>query len=88
MKTTILIPARFASTRYPGKPLATLRQADGSSKTLIQMSWEAASLVKGVDEIYVATDDDRIADAALAFGAQVVMTSETCENGTARCADA
>jgi len=88
MKTVIFIPARYASTRYPAKPLATLRQKDGSDKTLIQMSWEAACTIQGVDAVYVATDDDRIADAARAFGANVVMTSETCENGTARCADA
>jgi len=86
--TVIFIPARYASTRFPGKPLAPLRQPDGTVKTLIQMSWEAAIQIKGVDAVYVATDDERIAEAALGFGAQVVMTSETCENGTARCADA
>nr|WP_242509449.1 manno-octulosonate cytidylyltransferase [Rhodovulum imhoffii] len=83
-----MIPARYASTRYPGKPLAELRQPDGSRKPLIQMSWEAACRVCGVDEVYVATDDARIADAAQRFGARVVMTAESCENGTARCADA
>ena len=88
MKTVLFIPARYASTRYPGKPLALLRQRDGTTKTLIQMSWEAACLVEGVDEVYVATDDDRIAEAAQAFGAAVVMTDPACENGTARCADA
>lgn len=88
MKTVIFIPARFASTRYPGKPLADLTLPDGSRKSLIQMSWEAATRVKGVDAIFVATDDARIATAAQAFGADVVMTAETCENGTARCADA
>ena len=88
MKTVIFIPARYASTRYPAKPLAMLRQPDGSQKSLIQMSWEAASAIKGVDAVYVATDDDRIADAARGFGARVVMTDEACENGTARCADA
>jgi 3-deoxy-manno-octulosonate cytidylyltransferase (CMP-KDO synthetase) len=88
MKTVIFIPARYASTRYPAKPLTTLRQKDGSEKTLIQMSWEAACLIKGVDAVYVATDDARIEDAAKAFGAQVVMTDVSCENGTARCADA
>ncbi|MGY6705530.1 3-deoxy-manno-octulosonate cytidylyltransferase [Roseinatronobacter sp.] len=88
MKTVLFIPARYASTRYPGKPLVTLRQRDGSAKSLIQMSWEAALRVRGVDAVYVATDDDRIADAARGFGADVVMTSESCENGTARCADA
>ncbi len=88
MKTAILIPARYASTRYPGKPLAELTLPDGTRKSLIQMSWEAAMRVNGVDAVYVATDDDRIKDAAEAFGAQVIMTSESCENGTARCADA
>jgi 3-deoxy-manno-octulosonate cytidylyltransferase (CMP-KDO synthetase) len=88
MKTVILIPARYASQRYPGKPLVELRGADGVSKTLIQRSWEAAMAVRGVDAVYVATDDDRIRDASLGFGAEVIMTSETCENGTARCADA
>lgn len=52
------------------------------------MSWEAASAIKGVEAIYVATDDDRIAEVARAFGAEIVMTAEACENGTARCADA
>ncbi|QUJ76121.1 3-deoxy-manno-octulosonate cytidylyltransferase [Sulfitobacter albidus] len=88
MRTVLFIPARFASTRYPAKPLAMLRQPDGTQKSLIQMSWEAASAIGGVDAVYVATDDERIADAARAFGAQVVMTEEACENGTARCADA
>lgn len=88
MKTVIIIPARYASTRYPGKPLAELKQPDGTSKSLIRMSWEAAMGVQGVDAVYVATDDARIKDAAEAFGADVIMTDEACENGTARCADA
>jgi 3-deoxy-manno-octulosonate cytidylyltransferase (CMP-KDO synthetase) len=88
MKTVIFIPARYASTRYPAKPLAMLRQKDGSKKSLIQMSWEAACEIRGVDAVYVATDDTRIADVAKAFGADVVMTDEVCENGTARCANA
>lgn len=88
MKTVIVIPARYASTRYPGKPLVTLRDRDGQSKSLIQRSWEAATAVRGVDAVYVATDDVRIRTAAEAFGAQVIMTSESCENGTARCAEA
>ncbi|PJE28991.1 3-deoxy-manno-octulosonate cytidylyltransferase (CMP-KDO synthetase) [Pseudooceanicola antarcticus] len=88
MKTVIFIPARYASTRYPGKPLVTLNLPDGKVKSLIQMSWEAASSISGVDAVYVATDDDRIAEASRAFGADVVMTSEDCANGTERCADA
>jgi 3-deoxy-manno-octulosonate cytidylyltransferase (CMP-KDO synthetase) len=88
MKTVIIIPARYASTRYPGKPLVMLRGSDGVAKSLIQRSWEAAMAAKGVAEVYVATDDDRIRDAAAAFGAKVIMTSDQCENGTMRCADA
>ncbi|MGZ3299251.1 MAG: 3-deoxy-manno-octulosonate cytidylyltransferase [Asticcacaulis sp.] len=88
MKTIILIPARYASSRYPGKPLVMLKDRDGHVKSLIQRSWEAASSVRDVDAVYVATDDDRIRAAAEAFGARVVMTAESCANGTERCADA
>ena len=88
MSVLVLIPARYASTRYPGKPLAELRGATGVAKSLIRRSWEAAVQAKGVDRVMVATDDDRIRVAAEGFGAEVVMTSETCANGTERCADA
>lgn len=88
MPVLVAIPARHASTRYPGKPLVALTGATGESKSLIQRSWEAASAVKGVDRVVVATDDDRIRAASEAFGAEVVMTSETCGNGTERCAEA
>ncbi|MDZ4136236.1 MAG: 3-deoxy-manno-octulosonate cytidylyltransferase, partial [Paracoccaceae bacterium] len=54
MKTVSVIPARYASTRYPGKPLVGLRAADGSTKPLIQRSWEAAMAVSGVADVYVA----------------------------------
>ncbi|MDA7423482.1 3-deoxy-manno-octulosonate cytidylyltransferase [Thalassococcus lentus] len=87
MSTVIFIPARYASTRYPGKPLVELRGATGIAKTLIQRSWEAAKEVKGVDAIYVLTDDDRIAEAARGFGADVLMTSSDARNGTERCAE-
>lgn len=86
MKTLIAIPARYASTRYPGKPLVTLRGPDGE-KTLIRRSWEAAMAVRGIDRVVVATDDDRIADHARGFGAEVVMTSSDAQNGTERCAE-
>jgi len=88
MSVLIVIPARYASTRYPGKPLVGLRGCAGGAKSLIQRSWEAAISVNGIERVVVATDDDRIRDAALAFGAEVVMTAETCANGTERCADA
>jgi 3-deoxy-manno-octulosonate cytidylyltransferase (CMP-KDO synthetase) len=88
MKTAILIPARYASTRYPGKPLVALTQPDGSKKSLIQMSWECAQHVKTDCTVHVLTDDDRIADHAREFGADVIMTSSDCQNGTERCAEA
>ncbi|MGJ5617652.1 3-deoxy-manno-octulosonate cytidylyltransferase family protein [Sulfitobacter sp. MF3-043] len=88
MSVLIVIPARFASSRYPGKPLATLKGASGVSRSLIERSWRAAREVKGVDKVVIATDDDRIKEAAEAFGADVVMTSVACGNGTERCAEA
>jgi len=86
MSVLVAIPARYASTRYPGKPLVSLKGPDGD-KTLIRRSWEAAMGVAGVDRVVVATDDDRIRDHALGFGAEVVMTSSACQNGTERCAE-
>ncbi|HJU77554.1 MAG TPA: manno-octulosonate cytidylyltransferase [Sphingomicrobium sp.] len=88
MKTAILIPARYASTRYPGKPLVELKGAGGAAKPLIERSHEAALRVRGVDSVHVVTDDDRIAAAARGFGASVIMTSPECRNGTERCAEA
>ncbi|MBD0864989.1 MAG: 3-deoxy-manno-octulosonate cytidylyltransferase [Rhodobacteraceae bacterium] len=88
MSVVIVIPARYASSRYPGKPLVTLRGATGVDRTLIERSWRAACAVSGVDRVVVATDDTRIKAAAQGFGAEVVMTSENCANGTERCADA
>ncbi|MGH1458162.1 MAG: 3-deoxy-manno-octulosonate cytidylyltransferase [Paracoccaceae bacterium] len=88
MPVLVVIPARYASTRYPGKPLVELTGAGGVAKSLIRRSWEAASAVAGVDRVVVATDDDRIRTAAEAFGAEVVMTAESCANGTERCAEA
>lgn len=87
MSVLIIIPARYASTRYPGKPLVELRGADGQAKSLIRRSWDAAYEVAGIDKVVVATDDARIAQASEAFGAEVVMTSTTCQNGTERCAE-
>ena len=88
MSVLIVIPARFASTRYPGKPLVALKGAGGQTLTLVERSWRAAMSVKGVDRVVVATDDDRIRDTAKGFGAEVVMTSAECANGTERCAQA
>lgn len=84
----IVIPARYASVRFPGKALAPLRGAGGRTKSLIHRSWLAARAVDGVDRVVVATDDDRIRHEAEGFGAEVVMTSSACRNGTERCAEA
>lgn len=87
MSVLIVIPARYASTRFPAKPLVGLKGASGIEKSLIQRAWEAAVQVPDAS-VVVATDDDRIRDAATAFGANVVMTSATARNGTERCAEA
>ena len=84
----IIIPARYASTRYPGKPLVALRGAGGEAKSLIRRSWECASAVPGCSGVWVATDDDRIAAEVDGFGGSVIMTAPECANGTERCAEA
>ncbi len=83
----IIIPARWQSARYPGKPLAQLIGATGHAKPLIQRTWEAARAAPGAAGVWVATDDDRIANAVRGFGGDVVMTSSKCRNGTERCAE-
>jgi 3-deoxy-manno-octulosonate cytidylyltransferase (CMP-KDO synthetase) len=88
MNTVILIPARYQSSRYPGKPLVELKGASGMAKPLIRRSYEAARRVSGVSGVFVVTDDERIADACIGFGAGVIMTSPECRNGTERCAEA
>lgn len=88
MSVLLVIPARFASKRFPGKPLSPLTGATGVSKTLLERSWLAAQSVNGVDRVVVATESEEIKSAAEAFGAEVVMTSDKCRNGTERCAEA
>ncbi|MEM8731302.1 MAG: manno-octulosonate cytidylyltransferase [Pseudomonadota bacterium] len=88
MSVLVVIPARYASSRYPGKPLVALTGASGEARSLVWRTWEAARQVAGVDRVVVATDDDRIKAASMAFGAEVVMTSPDCANGTERCAEA
>lgn len=78
----IVIPARFASVRFPGKPLAPI---DG--KPLIQWTWEAAMRAANLADVVVATEDARIADAVRGFGGTPVMTSADARNGTERCAE-
>jgi 3-deoxy-manno-octulosonate cytidylyltransferase (CMP-KDO synthetase) len=76
-----IIPARYASTRFPGKPLAMIQ-----GKSMIQRVYEQASKV--MDCVYVATDDDRIFNAVKGFGGRVTMTSPHHTSGTDRCAEA
>lgn len=76
-----IIPARYASTRFPGKPLALL-----GGITVIERVYRQVSLV--LDNVIVATDDDRIKDAVEAFGGKAVMTSSTHRSGTDRCREA
>jgi len=88
MTAAIVIPARYQSSRFPGKPLAPLIGATGIAKPLIRRSHEGASRVRGAASIHVATDDDRIAQAVRGFGGGVVMTPASCRNGTERIAAA
>ena len=89
MPALILIPARYESSRFPGKPLAELRGADGVRKPLVLRSWEAAAAAaQPGDRVAIATDDDRIRRVAEAGGAECILTSSDCRNGTERCAEA
>lgn len=81
MKFIGIIPARYASTRFPGKPLAML-----GGKTVIQRVYEQVANL--LDDAYVATDDERIEQAVKAFGGKVVMTSAHHQSGTDRCYEA
>ncbi len=78
-----IIPARFASSRFPGKPLA-----DINGKTMIQCVYEQAAMSQHLDIVVVATDDDRIYNHVLSFGGKVVMTATEHPSGTDRCYEA
>ncbi len=82
----IVIPARFASCRFPGKALAPIRGQDGTSRPLVEWSHQAARGVTAASRICVATDDDRIARTVIAFGGEALLTPESCLNGTERIA--
>lgn len=77
--TVIVIPARFGSTRLPGKPLIRI-----AGRTLIERVWQIATSAKHADAVYVATDDTRIAEAVKGFGGKAVMTQADCANGSER----
>ncbi len=81
-KAVAIIPARFNSTRFPGKPLATLK-----GKSIIQHVYEHASSAKLLSSVVVATDDKRIFDAVVSFGGRAVMTSGRHASGTDRIAE-
>ncbi|MBR1644452.1 MAG: 3-deoxy-manno-octulosonate cytidylyltransferase [Bacteroidales bacterium] len=83
MKVVAIIPARYASTRFPGKPLALLR-----GKPMVQHVVERASAMECLDSVVVATDDVRIYDTVTACGGRVLMTDSSHPNGTSRCAEA
>lgn len=81
MKTIVIIPSRFGSSRFPGKPLAMI-----NGKPMIQHVYENAS--KAFPDVWVATDDERIEAKVKEFGGNVVMTSSSCPSGTDRLAQA
>jgi len=81
-RAAIVIPARWGSTRFPGKPLHPL-----AGKPLIQHVWERCSAVPGVDRVIIATDDTRILETAFSFGAEVALTSPKHPSGTDRIAE-
>lgn len=81
-EVTAIIPARWASTRFPGKPLVELR-----GKPLVQHVWERTNRAKTVGRVIVATDDMRIAETAFDFGAEVALTSPKHPTGTDRLAE-
>lgn len=82
MQTLGIIPARYASTRFPGKPLV-----DIAGKSMIQRVYEQSKKCLLLTEVVVATDDDRIYDHVLSFGGKAIMTSSNHQSGTDRCAE-
>ena len=82
MKILGIIPARYASSRFPGKPLIDIK-----GKTMIRRVYEQALKAKSLSEVIVATDDERIYKEVKGFGGNVVMTSTLHSNGTERCAE-
>ncbi|MGC4047960.1 MAG: 3-deoxy-manno-octulosonate cytidylyltransferase [Armatimonas sp.] len=83
MKTVVLIPARLAATRLPDKPLAEI-----AGKPMIQHVWERARKAQGIDGVFVATPDQRIADAVAGFGGEAILTRADHQTGTDRLAEA
>lgn len=82
-KSIAIIPARYQSKRFPGKPLAKIL-----GKSLIQRTYENAKLCQSLEDIYIATDNEDIRKEVLGFGAKVIMTSPDCPTGTDRIIEA
>ncbi len=83
LRVAAIIPARFASTRLPGKPLSLIH-----GWPMVRHVYERTKRAKTVDEVVVATDDQRVMDAVQSFGGRVLMTSPSCPTGTDRLAEA
>lgn len=83
LRAAAIIPARYASTRFPGKALAR-----DTGKYLVEHVWDRVRAARSVERVVVATDDERIAAACRDFGAEVAMTPRECPSGTDRCARA
>ena len=82
MRTMIVIPARYGSTRFPGKPLVRI-----AGRTLIEWVYRQCNRVRGVDSIVVATDDERILEEVVAFGGEAMMTRRSHGSGSERAAE-
>lgn len=83
MKTAIVIPARYGSSRFPGKPLHPVLGV-----SMLERVWRIATSIESEAETLIATEDRRIVDFAQSFGARAILTSEACANGTERTAEA
>ena len=88
MKNLLVIPARYQSSRFPGKPLVAIRGPDGEKKSLIERTWRLSQEIKCIDKRIIATDDTRIKNFCENFGAEVCLTSSTLINGSERVAEA
>jgi len=81
-KTLGIVPARYASSRFPGKPLVEI-----AGKSMVQLVWEQVNKSSRIDAAVVATDDERVYDHVISFGGQAVMTAAHHASGTDRCAE-
>ena len=87
MSNLLVIPARYDSSRFPGKPLALFEDSNGKKISLIEKTWQLALKLNSFDKKIIATDDIRIKDFCEGFGAEVCMTSNDLRNGSERVAE-